>query len=149
VGDLRDGALHVGAQRLVTVDQGHVHRHGLLPAAVLDAREEAAAVRGRGAAAHGCAAGRLAGGLVEMRRPLGPFGPEVIAAAQELTGGAPPARVDGGVGEESATQQHGDLVGLEAVVLGLAPVQGPPVERVCAPEGKPRGRAPVGAPGPR
>jgi hypothetical protein len=53
LGGLLNRALQVGAQRIVTVDQRQVHRHGLLHAAVIEALEESAAVLGLGDAAQG------------------------------------------------------------------------------------------------
>jgi hypothetical protein len=87
--------------------------------------------------------------MVDRRRPLGPCGQAVIAAAHEITCGAHPAGVDSGVGNEAAAPQRGDRVGVAAVVLGVAAMDGPPVERVAAHARHPLILAQVGEPGPR
>jgi hypothetical protein len=104
VGGLLDRALQRGEERIVNIDQGHVHRHGLLHAAVLEALEEAAAVLGRGDAAQRVAQVILAGRILEVRVELGPLVHEMIAAAQQIACGAPPARVDVRLRNETSTQ---------------------------------------------
>jgi len=54
----------------------------------------------------------------------------IEAPTQEVAGGSHLERVDIGCGEVPASQQHGDLEGVDFVVLDLSAVDGLPVERV-------------------
>jgi hypothetical protein len=108
----------------------------------------AAAVQGLGDAAQGCAEGILAAGMLEVRRHLRPLVQELISAAPQILCGAHPARVDVGLGHESATQKRGDLVGIDAVVLGFAAVHGPHVKRMAQDAGNPLLHAEIGQPVP-
>jgi hypothetical protein len=73
----------------------------------------------------------------------------MISAAQEITRGAHPARVDRSLGHEAATQERRDLVGIEAVVLGVAAVHRPHVEGMSQDKGNPLVLAEISEPGPR
>ncbi len=72
----------------------------------------------------------------------------MISAAQEITRGAHPARVDTGWGDESATQERRDLVGIDAVVPGFAAVNRPHVEGISQYKGNPLVLAEVSEPVP-
>jgi hypothetical protein len=136
VGGLLAGALQVGDPRLVTVDQGQVHRHGRLHAAVIDALNEAAAVLGLGQAAQGLAEVILASRMRDVRVSRGPFVQEMMAAAPEIVRGAHPARVDVSLRHEASAPQRRDGGRIEAVVLGVAAVHRPQVEGRSQDEGK-------------
>jgi hypothetical protein len=64
-----------------------------------------------------------------------------ISSQHPLPCGAHPARVAVGLGHETATQKRGDLVGSDAVVLGVAAVQGPHGKRIAYDAGNPLVRA--------
>ena len=67
VGGLLDIALQLAEERIVKIDQSHVHRHVLLHAAVIEALAEAAAVLGLGDAAQRAAQVILAGRILGVR----------------------------------------------------------------------------------
>jgi hypothetical protein len=90
----------------------------------------------------------LAVGLLKMREPRGPFARERHAAPEELTGRPPRGGIDLGRREHPATQQHGDLLGVERVVFGLAAVDRFHLQRVPEDNGHLFRGAEVGEPGP-
>lgn len=61
---------------------------------------------------------------------LGALPDEEGAPAHQVAGGAFLARINVGVGEIAAAQQRGDLQGVDAIVLGLAAMDGLHVEGV-------------------
>ena len=73
---------------------------------------------------------------------------EVGAAAEQVARFAHALGVDVGEGEVAAAQQAGDLAGVDAVVLGLAAVDGLHVEGVADEEGDVCSAAEVGEPVP-
>ena len=70
-----------------------------------------------------------------MGKELGPFAHEVIAPTHQIPRGPHLLRVDVGHGDQSSSQQGSDLLGVDLVVLALAAVDGPHVERVSEDEG--------------
>jgi len=71
---------------------------------------------------------------------------EVAAPAEQVPRGAHRAGVDIGHGQHAAAQEHGDLVGVDLVVLSLAAVDGFHVQGVAEDEGEAFARAQVGDP---
>ena len=65
----------------------------------------------------------------------GALADEVGAAAEQVAGLAHALGVDVGQGEVAAAEQAGNLVGVDLVVLGLAPVDGLHVQGVADQEG--------------
>ena len=66
----------------------------------------------------------LIGGILDMRQKFGPFPGEMHSASQQVTGGAHSGRIDIGQRKHSTSREHGDLVGVDSVVLGLSSVDG-------------------------
>ena len=91
----------------------------------------------------------LTRGVLDVREQLGSLAREVAASAQQVPGGAHLARVHVGHREHPAAQKDGDLVGIDLVVLGLAPVDGLHVQGVAEDEGDPLLGAQIGEPVPR
>jgi hypothetical protein len=89
-----------------------------------------------------------AGGVLDVGQELGALAHEVAAAAEEVPGRAHLAGVDVGHRQHPAPQQHGNLVGIDLVVLGFAPVDCLHIEGVTQDEGDPLLRAEVGNPVP-
>lgn len=116
---------------------------------MIAALKEPAAVLGLGHAAQRVAEVRRAGRLLEVGLSRSPLVHEMIAAAQEITRGAPPARGDRGLGHESATSERRDLVGIDAVVLGFAAMNRPHIEGMSQHEGNSLVLAELSEPGPR
>ena len=73
---------------------------------------------------------------------------QVTAPAQQIAGGAHARRVDVGLRQHPAAHQPGDLVGVDLVVLGLAPVDGTHVQGMPEHEGNALAGTQVGHPVP-
>jgi len=79
---------------------------------------------------------------------LGSMADEIQAPAQEVSGRAHEGGVDVGLGDHPSSQESGDLVGIDLVVLGLASVDSLHVEGVAEDEGDPFRGAEVSEPVP-
>jgi hypothetical protein len=79
---------------------------------------------------------------------LGPLAHEVAAPAEQIAGRAQLGRVDLGQGNHPAAQEDGDLVRINLIVLGFAPVNGFPIEGLPQDKGNAFLRAKVGQPVP-
>jgi len=73
----------------------------------------------------------LADRVLDVGDQLGALVREVIAPAHQITGGAHRGRIDVGLRDHPPAQQRSDLVRIDAVVLGLAPVNGAHVQGVA------------------
>ena len=113
---LRDG-------RLEGIHDGHVDGDGHLDVlALAEVLEEVVAV-GRAVDALGDRLEVVLGvGVLDMTEELGPLAGEEEAPAQQVASRAHLSRVDVGDGEVAAAQEHGELVGVDAVVLGFPAV---------------------------
>jgi hypothetical protein len=69
--------------------------------------------------------------VLQVRQQLAALAHEVEPAPQEVPRLAHARRIDVGLREHAAAQQHRDLVGVDAVVLRLAAVNGLHVEGVA------------------
>ena len=74
-------------------------------------------------------------GHLDVGEQLASLADEVQTPAQQIPGRAHARRVDVGLGQHPAAQQHGDLERVDPVVLGLAAVDRLHVERVAEHEG--------------
>jgi hypothetical protein len=72
----------------------------------------------------------LAVGVVHVRQQLGAFMCQMHAATQEITGGAHLGGIDIRLREHTATEQGGNLLGIDFVIFGLTPMYGFHVEGV-------------------
>ena len=70
----------------------------------------------------------------------------MIAPAQQVAGGAHALRIDVGLRQHAAAQEHGDLSSIDTVVLGLAAVNRFHVQRVAEDEGDTFVSAQIGEP---
>jgi hypothetical protein len=60
------------------------------------------------------ASGGRAGGIVNMRQELSPFAHEIYAAPKQLICRPHLGRIDVGLGQHPAPQEHSDLVGIDS-----------------------------------
>ncbi len=90
--------------------------------------------------------GVLAGGVLDVGEQLGALAHEVAAPAQPVPRRAHLSRVDIRHRQHPPAHEHRDLVGVDPVVLGLAPVDRFHVQRVTEDEGNPLASAEVGEP---
>jgi acetyl-CoA carboxylase biotin carboxyl carrier protein len=75
--------------------------------------------------------------VLDVRQEVAPAAHQMEPPAQQVPRRAHLGRVDVGLGQVPASQQVGDLEGIDAVVLGLAAVDGLHVEGVAEDEGDP------------
>jgi hypothetical protein len=61
-------------------------------------------------------------------KELGPFAHQMISAPHEITGGPHLSRIDIGLGNQASSQQGGNLMGVYAIVLAFAAMNGPHVQ---------------------
>ncbi len=131
------------------IHHGHVDGDGHLDVLVVaEVLEEVVAVRRAVDALADRLEVVLSVGVLDMTEDLGPFAGEEQAPAQQVAGGAHLARVDVGDGEVTAAQEHGELVGVEAVVLGFPAVDRLHIVGVAEDEGDVLVGAQVGDPVP-
>jgi hypothetical protein len=90
----------------------------------------------------------LAVRILDVGPELGPFAREMHPAPEHVSGGTPLSRIDRGLREHAAAEQHGNLVGVDPIVLGLAPMNGFHVKGMAQDEGNTRLGAKVGEPVP-
>jgi hypothetical protein len=70
-------------------------------------------------------------GSLHMRQELSPFAPQRHAASQEVARRPPLSGVNVRLRDQASTGQHGDLVGVDRSMLGLAAMDGPHVQGVA------------------
>lgn len=90
----------------------------------------------------------LVEGVLDVGHELAPFAGEMQATAKQVPRGPHLGRVGVGLGQKTSTEKAGDLQGVDSVVLGLGPVDGPHVEGVAKDEGDVVFGAEVGEPVP-
>ena len=88
-------------------------------------------------------------GVLDMSQELGPVAHAMHPAAEQVPGRPHLGRIDIGLGQHATAEQHGDLLGVELIVLGLAPMDRLHGEGVAQDKGKALTGAEVGHPGPR
>src|SRR5439155_2608751 len=87
-------------------------------------------------------------GVLDVGQELAAVADQVRAAAQQIAGGPHRHGIDVGHGDHAAPQEHGDLVGVDLVVLRLPTVDRLHVECVPEDEGDALRGADVGQPVP-
>ena len=90
----------------------------------------------------------LAVGILDMGQQLRPFAHQMHPAPEQVAGGAHLGGIDIGLWEHAAAQQHGNFLGVDLVVFGLAAMDRFHVERVAQDEGNTFLGAEVGEPVP-
>lgn len=83
-----------------------------------------------------------------MGNQFGFLSVDMIAAAHQIAGGSPLFGVDIGQRKRSATQQHGDLVRIDPVVLGFTAMDRAHIERMTEDEFDPLVITEIGQPVP-
>jgi hypothetical protein len=149
LGGLDEIQLQGREQALVGVDQCEVHRDTLLDVGIEKALGHAGPVRLVGERLADLWEVVWAVSLVDMRQELGVFAHERQPAPEQVPRGPPRGGIDRGLGQPPAPQEHRDLMGIELIVFGLAPMDGLHGAGVAQHEGNPFLGADVGQPGPR
>ena len=73
-------------------------------------------------------------GVLDMGEELGSLADEVESSSEKVSRGSHLGRVGVGERHSSSSQEHGDLQGIELIVLGLGAMDKPHVERVAEDE---------------
>jgi len=144
-----DGLLEILDQSVVVFTEPEIGLDALADGRIAKGFGEAGAVPGGGdAILRGPGQVVLVEGVLDMSEELGALAGEVEAAAQEVAGRAHLGRVDVRHGDGATAQERGEFLGVDAVVLGLAAVNGLQVECMGEDEVDPVLDAQVGEPVP-
>ena len=130
-----DMALELGQQRVVLIDHGQIQGDGVAHLGIGEVRQQPLALAALGDAVLEGRQVVLADGVLDVGDQLRALAHEVTAPAQQIARGAHLGGIDIGLREHPAAQQPGDLVRVDLVVLGLAPVDRAHVQRVPQHEG--------------
>jgi hypothetical protein len=144
-----DGSLQVVKDLVVVTHAPEVHRNTLWHGRIGKPRRDASPVRLLSQLRANRGQMVLAVGMLNRREPLGPLAREMHATPEESTGRPHRGGIDIGLREHPAPQQHGDRLGVDRVVLGLAAVERLHIQRVPKDKGNLVLGAEVGEPGPR
>ena len=90
----------------------------------------------------------LAVGILHVGQEFGPFARQMHAAPQQVAGRPHLGRIDIGLREHTAAQQHGNLLGVDLVVFGLAAMDGFHIEGMTEDKGNPVLSTEIGKPVP-
>jgi hypothetical protein len=127
-----EGEFEGTKSRSVGADEGEIDFKAFLPRWIGQAFRNAVAM---GFIGELCADGReviLAVGVLSMGEEFAVLACQVRASAQQVAGGAPRARIDRRWREHPAAPQHGDFMGVDRVVFGLAAMDGLHIQGMAA-----------------
>jgi hypothetical protein len=144
-----EGPLDVAEPEVVGVDQREVHLHALLDGRSRNAFGHAVPVRLVGELLVDVGSVILAIRLLDRGQPLRSRAHLRHPAPPEVPRGAPVSRIDVGLGERAAAEQHRHLRRVDGIVFGLAPVDGLQIEPVAQDARKTLAGAEVSQPCPR
>ena len=118
--------------RRIVPKQRQVHGHALVHGGRREALGAPVAVGCVGQLFPDLGPGRLAVRILEVRQQCRPFPGERPPAPAEVTGGAHVGGRDSGLRQQAPAEPHGNLVGVDRVVFGLAAMDG--LHRARVPE---------------
>ncbi len=124
LGGFDDGEFNVAQQLIVVGDEREIHFDALLHRRIGKALGDPVSV---GFVGDLFADGReviLAVGILNMGQEFTACAGQVHASTQQVAGRAHLGRRDRGLREHPAAQQHGDFMGVDLVVFGLAAMDG-------------------------
>jgi hypothetical protein len=124
------------AQRGRVPKQRQVHFHALVHGGSREARSDSSAVGFGGQLCPDLGQVRLPVGILDVRQQLGPFPREIQPTPPQVTGRTHRRRIARGLREHAPAQEHSDLVGIDRVVFGLAPMTGLHGERMPQDKGQ-------------
>jgi hypothetical protein len=143
-----DMPLELGQQRVVVLDHGQIQGDGVTHLGIGEVRQQPFAIAALLDAAFQRRQVVLADRVLDVSDELGALAHEMTAPAQQIARGAHARGVDVGLGEHPTADQAGDLVRIDLVVLGLAPVYRAHVQGVAEHEGDALARTQIGQPVP-
>jgi hypothetical protein len=148
LGRLDKSQLHVVEQLIVGVNQGEIDFDMLLHGGIKAPFRHAIPIRLVGQLLPELGQVVLAVRMLDVREERGAFARQMQTAPEEVPGGAPVSRIDVGLGEHAAAEQHRHLMRVDFIVFGLVPVDGLHRERVAQDERNTLAGAQVGQPVP-
>ena len=143
-----DGAFELGDEAVIVIDEGEIGLEVGLNGRIIKEFGKILAVGWTGETARGSGQVVLGECVLDVGEQLGPLACKVETAAQEVPGGAHQRGIDVGIGESTGAKEHGDLPGIDTIVLGLAAVDGFHVEGMAEDEGNTLIGAEIGQPVP-
>jgi hypothetical protein len=87
--------------------------------------------------------------MLDMGSELSTCAHAMDAASQQVAGGPHLGRIARGLGEHAPAQQHRNLMGIDLVVFGVAPMNGFQIEGMPQDEGNAVAGTEISQPGPR
>jgi hypothetical protein len=148
LGRVDNGPRDIAAPLIIVVNQGEVDCDTLLHGGIREPFRHPVPVRLVGQLLPARGPVVLAVGLLDVREELGAVTCQLYAAPAPVAGGTHLGGIDVGRREHPATQQNGDVLGVERVVFGLAAVDRLHRPRLPADQGHLCLGAEVGEPGP-
>jgi hypothetical protein len=131
LGGFEEVSLQVAAQLVIVGDQGEVYFHALLHRSIGKPRSDARAVGFGGQLLPNLGEVLLAIGMLDVAQQLRPPPGAIHPAPQQVAGRTPLGRLDIRLREHPAPEQHGHLLRIELIALGLTPMNGFHGERVA------------------
>jgi hypothetical protein len=148
-GRVENGQLQLVQQAVSSVDPGEVHLDPLVRRRIGKPRGDPMAIGLIGDLLPDLRSIVLTIRSLDLREEFRSFAQEGHAASEQIPSGAPRRGIARGLREHAATQEHGDVLGSNVVVVGFAPRDGFHGEGLPEDEGKALPRAPVRKPRPR
>jgi hypothetical protein len=130
-----DGLFEITDEFVVGVAKGEIGLHALLEHGIVEGVGNRFPLVLVDEAPGGPGQVVLMEGVLDVGHELGPLADEVGSAPEEVPGGPHLGGIDVGHGKEASPEQTGGLEGVDAVVLGLAPMDGLHVQGVAEDEG--------------
>jgi hypothetical protein len=137
-GVLAEGACQIGEPLVVVGDQRPVDGEAFVHGRVGNAFSDAMTIGLVGDVLPDRRPVILAVGLLDMRQACSACAHQRRAAPEQVPGRPPRSWIDRRLGPHAAAQPCGNLVGIDRVVFGLAPMEGFHVEGMPQPAGNPR-----------
>jgi hypothetical protein len=130
LGRTGDRELHLAQQFVVVVDEGHIQFNGLAYARLREMILDAFPIRLVRQLLADLREVILTVGILNVGQQLGPLAHQMTAAPEQVPGGPHLRGIDVGLRQHPAAQEHGDLMGVNLVVLGFAPMNRLHIERM-------------------
>ena len=130
-----DGLFEVTDELVVGITKGEIGLHALFEYGVIEGIGDRCPLVLVDETPRGAGQVVLMEGVLDVGHELRPLADEVGSAPEEVPSGPHPGGIDVGHGKEASPKQACGLEGVDAVVLGLGPMDGPHVEGVAENEG--------------
>ena len=126
---------HFPEELIVVIDEGDIDCDGLAHAGIGEMVGDIFAVGFVGESLAGLGQIVLAVGIMDVGQQFGTLAGQMAAPPESVAGRPQLRRIDIRLREHTATKQHGNLVGIQLIVLGFAAMNRLPRERVAQDKG--------------